>query len=66
VLRILRVSDSGVGEGSNPARTATGRGGATIEAGSNMWNASGLKVDSAPTDVIWARGREDKTLRAFY
>lgn len=40
------------------ARTCTGPGGASIEIGPNMWTASGLKIDSAPTDVVWARGRE--------
>ena len=39
-------------------RTCTGPGGASIEIGLNMWTASGLKIDSAPTDVVWARGRE--------
>lgn len=41
---------------------SVGPGGAAIEAGSNLWVGSGLKVDSAPTDVIWGHGCEEKVL----
>ncbi|KDQ51504.1 hypothetical protein JAAARDRAFT_184901 [Jaapia argillacea MUCL 33604] len=37
-------------------KSAVGRGGAKIEASRNMWTGSGLKVDSACTDVAWGRG----------
>ncbi|KAF8581844.1 hypothetical protein K439DRAFT_1392321, partial [Ramaria rubella] len=49
------------GSDANP-RVCTGPGGATIELGPNMWTASGLKVDSAPTDVVWARGNFDNKI----
>jgi hypothetical protein len=39
-------------------RVYTNSGGASIEIEPNMWTASGLKIDSAPTDVVWARGSE--------
>lgn len=57
VLRLVKISDMNrqSSEHSN-ARLAVGPGGATIETSPNMWPSSGLKVDSAPTDVIWGRG----------
>jgi hypothetical protein len=73
VLRILRISDpvrsrkslsqshghiSSSGAADLNPRLCTGPGGASIEIGPNMWTASGLKIDSAPTDVVWARGSE--------
>lgn len=68
VLRILRVADPprNAGQAYEPldpnARLSTGSGGATIEAGVNLWFGSGLKMDSAPTDVVWARGSESYLL----
>jgi hypothetical protein len=55
-LRILRISD-----GSLPAspeyRSFIGKGGHRIEATRNLWEGSGLKVESAATGVAWGRGR---------
>ncbi|GJJ13186.1 hypothetical protein Clacol_007437 [Clathrus columnatus] len=70
VLRLVKVSDVNRQNvlQSNP-RLCVGPGGATIETSPNMWLSSGLKVDSAPTDVIWGRGdRNDiraKQITAF-
>ncbi|KDQ51501.1 hypothetical protein JAAARDRAFT_210996 [Jaapia argillacea MUCL 33604] len=60
-LRILRPTDppSSPTEPQKPTsdhKSAVGRGGAKIEASRNMWTGSGLKVDSACTDVAWGRG----------
>lgn len=77
VLRILRVTDPIRSRKSRSrsqghiasssaelsSRLCTGPGGATIEIGQNMWPSSGLKIDSAPTDVVWARGSECSDFR---
>ncbi|EIN06922.1 hypothetical protein PUNSTDRAFT_136739 [Punctularia strigosozonata HHB-11173 SS5] len=67
-LRIVRVvpptgptsySSAASGGLEHVARSAVGRGGHRIDAGRNMWDGSGLKVDggaSAVTDVAWGYG----------
>ncbi|KZS86479.1 hypothetical protein SISNIDRAFT_491919 [Sistotremastrum niveocremeum HHB9708] len=69
VLRIIKVtqpSDSepapnpsgGSGGGSGSwlgTKHALGPGGARMDAGANYWKGSGLKIDSAFTDVVWAQ-----------
>ena len=37
-------------------KSVTGRGGHRIEASRNLWDGSGLKVDSSSTDVAWCHG----------
>ncbi|KAI8974589.1 hypothetical protein BD414DRAFT_498136 [Trametes punicea] len=57
-LRILRMSEAGGSGSSTPTehKSVTGRGGHRIEASRNMWDGSGLKVDSSSTDVAWCHG----------
>lgn len=54
-LRIIRISD-----GSQPFspghKSSVGRGGYRIDASRNLWDGSGLKIDSASTDVAWGHG----------
>ena len=38
---------------------AVGPGGYRVDASRNMWDGSGLKMDSASTDVSWAKGPFD-------
>lgn len=58
-LRILRVSDSSQArEIAADHKFVVGRGGARIESSRNFWEGSGLKIDSAITDVAWAHGGE--------
>ncbi|KAG1785218.1 uncharacterized protein HD556DRAFT_1423791 [Suillus plorans] len=54
-LRILRLSDP---EDiiNNDHKASIGRGGHRIEASRNIWDGSGLKIDSASTDVAWCHG----------
>ncbi|KAL6299508.1 hypothetical protein BKA93DRAFT_805989 [Sparassis latifolia] len=56
-LRILRMSDPTPGL-STPIdhKYVIGRGGHRIEASRNFWEGSGLKIDSATTDVAWGHG----------
>jgi hypothetical protein len=51
-LRVISLSD---GPGSpNPGhKSSVGRGGHRID---NFWEGSGLKIDSASTDIAWGRG----------
>lgn len=58
-LRILRISDpSAAGIGATQEhKSATGRGGHRIDASRNIWDGSGLKMESATTGVVWAHGR---------
>ncbi|EJF60586.1 hypothetical protein DICSQDRAFT_87772 [Dichomitus squalens LYAD-421 SS1] len=47
------------GSGNLPSsdhKSVTGRGGHRIEASRNLWEGSGLKVDSSSTDVAWCHG----------
>ncbi|KAG6330801.1 hypothetical protein ID866_8285 [Astraeus odoratus] len=52
-LRILRLSEPDETQ-SSQHRPTVGRGG--IETSRNLWEGSGLKVDSASTDVAWCSG----------
>ncbi|KAH0579399.1 hypothetical protein H2248_003538 [Termitomyces sp. 'cryptogamus'] len=53
-LRIMYVSD---GSRSYPGhKSSVGRGGYRIDASRNLWDGSGLKIDSASTDVAWGHG----------
>ncbi|KAG6908862.1 hypothetical protein DXG01_002936 [Tephrocybe rancida] len=53
-VRILHISD---GSKSNAGhKSSVGRGGYRIDASRNLWEGSGLKIDSASTDVAWGRG----------
>lgn len=54
-LRILRVSDTQTS--LNPDhKSAVGRGGHRLDGSRNLWTGSGLKLESASTDVAWGRG----------
>jgi hypothetical protein len=58
-LRILKLSDSSQPrDPSTDHKVVVGRGGARIEASRNLWEGSGLKIDSANTDVVWGHGCE--------
>ena len=55
------VSEKGSGSpGSSGSKSdhkyVTGKGGHRIEVSRNMWDGSGLKVDSSSTDVAWCHG----------
>lgn len=54
-LRIVRILSSGQSQGSEH-KSAVGPGGHRLEASRNFWDSSGLKVDSASTDVAWGHG----------
>ncbi|TFK37938.1 hypothetical protein BDQ12DRAFT_713152 [Crucibulum laeve] len=54
-LRILRFSEPGQTHGPDHKST-TGRGGHRIDASRNFWEGSGLKIDSASTDIAWGSG----------
>ncbi|KAG1883918.1 hypothetical protein F4604DRAFT_1648655 [Suillus subluteus] len=54
-LRILRLSDP-EDVINNDHKASIGRGGHRIEASRNIWDGSGLKIDSASTDVAWCHG----------
>ncbi|KAG1810953.1 uncharacterized protein BJ212DRAFT_1526217 [Suillus subaureus] len=54
-LRILRLSDP-EDVMNNDYKASIGRGGHRIEASRNIWDGSGLKIDSAITDVAWCHG----------
>lgn len=51
-LRILRVSD-GSQRPISEYKYAIGAGGYRVDASRNFWTGSGLKADSALTDVVW-------------
>ena len=51
-LRIIRVLDPSEKHASEH-KAVIGPGGYRIEASRNQWAGSGLKIDSAPTDVVW-------------
>ncbi|OBZ65249.1 WD repeat-containing protein 24 [Grifola frondosa] len=57
-LRIIRLSEPSSSGSSTPTehKSVIGRGGHRIEASRNFWDGSGLKVDSASTDVAWGHG----------
>ncbi|KAG6853834.1 hypothetical protein C0991_000948 [Blastosporella zonata] len=54
-LRILLVSDGSV-KANSGHKSSVGRGGYRIDASRNLWEGSGLKIDSASTDVAWGHG----------
>ncbi|KAJ3511977.1 hypothetical protein NLJ89_g3787 [Agrocybe chaxingu] len=54
-LRIVRVSEPSQ-EANHEHKFAIGRGGHRIDASRNFWEGSGLKIDSASTDVAWGHG----------
>jgi hypothetical protein len=54
-LRILRISPSSHSQ-KNEHKSAIGEGGYRIDASRNLWDGSGLKIDSASTDVAWGHG----------
>ncbi|KAJ7125451.1 hypothetical protein C8R43DRAFT_1030196 [Mycena crocata] len=55
-LRIMRVSDP-EDKVTNPEhKSSRGVGGYRVDASRNMWEGSGLKIDSATTDVAWCHG----------
>ncbi|KAF8813412.1 hypothetical protein BYT27DRAFT_7158298 [Phlegmacium glaucopus] len=54
-LRIVRISENL--QVQNPDhKSAVGPGGHRIDASRNFWDGSGLKIDSASTDVAWGHG----------
>ena len=54
-LRIVSLSE-GQASQSPGHKSAVGRGGFRIDASRNFWEGSGLKIDSASTDIAWGRG----------
>jgi hypothetical protein len=54
-LRILRLSDPSASH-SPEHKFAVGRGGHRVDASRNLWEGSGLKIDSTSTDVAWGHG----------
>ncbi|KAL1761750.1 hypothetical protein FB107DRAFT_200662 [Schizophyllum commune] len=57
-LRIVRVSAPDQMP-TTEHKFAVGPGGYRVDASRNMWDGSGLKMDSASTDVSWAKGPFD-------
>ncbi|KAK7020532.1 WD-repeats-region domain-containing protein [Favolaschia claudopus] len=55
-LRIIRVSDPEDKAPNAEHKSALGAGGYRLDASRNMWEGSGLKIDSAITDVAWCHG----------
>ncbi|KAG6830920.1 hypothetical protein H0H87_006753 [Tephrocybe sp. NHM501043] len=54
-LRILHISDGSI-KSNLGHKSSVGRGGYRIDASRNFWEGSGLKIDSASTDVAWGHG----------
>ncbi|KAJ7741513.1 hypothetical protein DFH07DRAFT_52395 [Mycena maculata] len=54
-LRIMRVCEPG-DKPNVDHKSNVGAGGYRLEASRNMWEGSGLKIDSANTDVAWCHG----------
>lgn len=55
-LRILRISEPSQNGLVADHKFSVGRGGHRIDASRNLWDGSGLKMDSASTDVAWGYG----------
>ncbi|KZT22867.1 WD40 repeat-like protein [Neolentinus lepideus HHB14362 ss-1] len=55
-LRILRLSEPAEESASQDHKCVVGYGGHRIDASRNLWTGSGLKIDSASTDVVWGHG----------
>jgi hypothetical protein len=53
----MRVSNPDDTSHNAEHRSITGAGGYRLDASRNMWEGSGLKTDSANTDVAWCHGR---------
>ena len=47
-------------------KSAIGKGGHRIDASRNFWEGSGLKIDSASTDVAWGQGRQSFLRLSFH
>lgn len=64
VLRIVKASTPGSPSDvpSGWFRSSSGSGGHRLDASPNFWKASGLKVDSAFTDIVWGYGSESTIL----
>ena len=54
-LRIIRISETPQVQ-SSEHKSVVGQGGHRIEASRNFWDGSGLKIDSASTDIAWGHG----------
>lgn len=58
-LRVIRVVDplktNDLEDITQYKNSAVGRGGYRIEASKNLWEGSGLKIDSTSTSVAWCR-----------
>lgn len=52
----MRVSDPEDKPPNTEHKSNVGVGGYRLEASRNMWEGSGLKTDSANTDVAWCHG----------
>ncbi|KZT07377.1 uncharacterized protein LAESUDRAFT_677793 [Laetiporus sulphureus 93-53] len=61
-LRILRISRSSESSPTTEYRSAVGKGEYRIDIGRNLWDGSGLHVDSASTDVVWCHGSYDRKI----
>ncbi|PFH49423.1 hypothetical protein AMATHDRAFT_147687 [Amanita thiersii Skay4041] len=55
-LRILRISDGHAAQSSGDYKSVVGRGGHRIDSSRNLWEGSGLKIESATTGVAWGHG----------
>ncbi|KAK0480270.1 hypothetical protein IW261DRAFT_1551305 [Armillaria novae-zelandiae] len=55
-LRVLTILGPAQAKTSEH-KGAVGRGGHRVEASRNLWEGSGLKIDSASTDVAWGYGQ---------
>lgn len=52
----MRVSDPEDKQYNAEHKSNVGAGGYRLDASRNMWEGSGLKIDSANTDVAWCHG----------
>ncbi|KAH8118718.1 WD40 repeat-like protein [Phellopilus nigrolimitatus] len=57
-LRIIRVSETPE-KSPSEHKFAVGKGGHRVDASRNFWAGSGLKIDSAMTDVAWCQKAYD-------
>ncbi|KAF8441042.1 hypothetical protein L210DRAFT_3645285 [Boletus edulis BED1] len=55
-LRVLRLSDPDDTAATLDQKSAVGHGGHRVELSKNLWDGSGLKIESASTDVAWCSG----------
>ncbi|KAH0832273.1 hypothetical protein J3R83DRAFT_13266 [Lanmaoa asiatica] len=54
-LRVLRLSDP-EDTATTEQKSAVGHGGHRVDLSKNLWDGSGLKIESASTDVAWCSG----------